>query len=341
MAALAPLVLAVPLALTVRRQRALLRTLERRCAEAEEMVAAARVPEMAGPSIDDAPDVFAHLEALRSGWEAVTGQKEVAADATAPAEARLTALRHEILDTEWQLMSGVLDPMDGLERLRGSVTALYPTAEAATTAWRELRSELREQLGVVLHGVATRGARETLVALEAQAAEVDALLGVDLPPFEPPEVDPERYGTASARDALDTLAAVVRRHAPEAPPPAAEDDDPEATGRHGGDPRAEIEAALAELDTALVAIEERLANGGGEPAAVEPDAGAAARREEELRELVLQFTRDSRDMLNCIAELETTNARLTEELEAARAGAPAPAPPASDAAEETEDVDAA
>lgn len=339
MAALAPLVLAVPLALTVRRQRDLLRVLERRCSEAEELVAEARAPSLEAPSVDEGPDVFAHLEALRSGWEAITGRAEVVPDPTVPADARLTALRHELLDTEWQLMTGALDPLDGVARMRERVTALYPSAEGAAEAWRSLREALREQLTTVLLGVATRGSRETLLALEARSTEADALLGVALPPFEPPDPDPERFGTASAREALDTLAAVVRRHAPEA---RAADDENEPAGSEprGGDPREEIEAALAELDAALVDLEVPLA-GAADPeaaAAADADAGAAARREEELRELVLQFTRDSRDMLNCIAELESTNAKLTQELEALRDGAPAPdAPPPS----ATDAVDAA
>lgn len=74
----------------------------------------------------------------------------------------------------------------------------------------------------------------------------------------------------------------------------------------------EHETRIAELEAALEAAK-AAADTGGE--------GADGERTEELKTLLQQFTRDSREMMACIQTLEAENAQLREQL-----GDDAPAP---------------
>lgn len=101
-------------------------------------------------------------------------------------------------------------------------------------------------------------------------------------------------------DELDAQYGVELPPLPEPPEPAADDGDgPEA---------------MEHLRAANELLRQQLESAQKEIAALESSSTGAGQEDEDLKSLLKQFTRDSRDMMACIQELEQENQKLREQL---------------------------
>lgn len=290
-------VIAVTLAFVTRRQHARMTALNAECESVKTLLEACDLAGQPASGHSDAPAVDHHVDLLRTTFLELANARELRLDPADSEELRLLALRHETLQSELQMLRGEIDPGAGQMRIQEAIETLFGGAAGAIGApWADFRKSFREALRIIMRGVATAPARERLVDLESLCARVDELIGVTPGDWDiPVAFDPDLPST-EVRTLLESLHTSLQA--------------PDDSYDHAGGRLAEMEKTLTALDAAIERLEQAPAP---EPA---PDAGSGdAQHQDELKELIMQFTRDSRDMLNCIAELEVENERLREKLE--------------------------
>ena len=183
------------------------------------------------------------------------------------------------------------DPALELFDLRASLATLSSAVDDTREGWRRVREGLHK----VLEGAQPVMAHSSWDELHRLLCAADKLIGIPSPAIS--FRDDEEEDLPSSSETEDRWRALTRglqelRAAATDPAHAGLDD----------------EAVAALLGALILAVDELRSH------LPEPKGQQESVRETELRQMILQFTHDSRDMLLCIRRLESENANLRTQL---------------------------
>jgi hypothetical protein len=185
------------------------------------------------------------------------------------------------------------DPAVELFDLRASVALLSSAAEDTREGWRRLRDGLHK----VLEGAQPVMAHSSWDELHRLLCAADKLMGIPSPAISFREDEDEEL--PSSGETEDRWRALTRG----LQELRAAATDPERAGL-------DDEAVTALLGALILAVDELRSHLPEAKVKVQQDSV----RETELRQMILQFTHDRRDMLLCIRRLESENANQRTQL---------------------------